>query len=617
MAVNRYDEAAPVQYVSQYVPIPFQELFAMTKYYGDEIKAARKELNEYAKSVGEFQSLLTKDVDNYHRIALNDNIQRVMNEAVANPNVMKSAAWRSSMAGALNSVDYASLSKLKKSAEQADLYDKLYKSLAAQGKMPPGWEPNYFDTYSTVDTGKVFNETPLPYTTINDMVHPYVNDLKPEYINTRGGYDYYGVSASRAEAQVDQRRSELLARQDVQRIIKMYQNAGLSKQDAENAFFDHAKTAAKEKAWENRTPNQYALLQARQNFELAKEAIKAGKKGKGSGKDEDQPHLTRKELMDYDLANKSNNWVKQNPELLQLVPSIQKLYQTATATGSKEDIDAYNTAQNEFIMEWQQSVNNDRNDHLKQEFEKVSKFKLTDDPQSNKNYSRDGYLRGAKSAIKSISTTIGFNSADNNGDILITSLGGVPQEYTTNRGSKQNVYEFVNSMGFVLPEELFAQGTGTNSVKVSRSSWGEDDDLFPVKQAVEEGRLQNVQFIPDNFENLVQMGNTKYVSGKLRIPVKDIENEFGTHLGSAVPFSGQSTKSSLKEYFDAKEITYGEDNKYYEIDIYRALPSDTNAEYWNRVNGIYENTPSQGGIGGATQAADMMLPIQESIIRGN
>ena len=45
---------------------------------------------------------------------------------------------------------------------------------------------------------------------------------------------------------------------------------------------------------------------------------------------------------------------------------------------------------------------------------------------------------------------------------------------------------------------------------------------------------------------------------------------------------------------------YGEDNKYYEIDIYRALPSDNSTEYWNRVNGIFENTPSYGGIGGAT-----------------
>lgn len=56
MAVNMYDEAAPIQYVSQYVPnpIPFQELVMLGKYYGDEIKAARKELNDYAKSVGEF-----------------------------------------------------------------------------------------------------------------------------------------------------------------------------------------------------------------------------------------------------------------------------------------------------------------------------------------------------------------------------------------------------------------------------------------------------------------------------------------------------------------------------------------------------------------------------------
>lgn len=96
------------------------------------------------------------------------------------------------------------------------------------------------------------------------------------------------------------------------------------------------------------------------------------------------------------------------------------------------------------------------------------------------------------------------------------------------------------------------------------------------------------------------MGNTKYVSGKLRIPVKDIENEFGAYIGSAMPFSTQSTRSSLKEYFDVKEVTYGEDNKYYEIDIYRALPSDNSTEYWNRVNGIFENTPSYGGIGGAT-----------------
>lgn len=614
MAVNRYDQAAPVQYVSQYVPIPFQELVTLGKYYTDERKAAEKELSNYIKNIGDFHSLISKDNESYRNIALNDQLKARLNEAISNPSVMKSAVWRSGLFGDINNVDYASLSKLKASAEAAKVYDAAVKKLAMEGKMPPGWEPDYFNTYSTVDSGQVFNATPLPYTTVGDMVHPLVDNLKSEYINTRGGYDYYGVSESRAEDQVDGNKLELLARKDVQRMISMYQSMGMSRKDAEDTFFTQAKTAAREKAYENRTPNQYALLDAQYRYQIAKEAAK----NKGRGGSSDESHLTRRQLIDYDLANKSNKWIKENPELTKAIPIIQALRERAVETGAQEDVDMFNNAQNEFIMNWQQSVNSNRSDYMKEQFEKTAKFKPTDDPKSNKNYSRDGYLRGAKSAVKSISGTIGFNSADNKGDILLTSVGGVPQEYTTDRGNKQNVYEFASSAGFVLPEELFAQGTNTDRVTVERSDWWfTADDPFPFKQSLEEGRLQNVQFIPDNFENIVQMGNTKYVSGKLRIPVQDIENEFGTYIGSAMPFSTQSTRSSLKEYFDAKEVTYGEDNKYYEIDIYRALPSDNSVEYWNRVNGIFENTPSYGGIGGATQAADMVLPSQESTLSIN
>lgn len=611
--INRYDQAAPVQYVSQYVPIPFQELVMLGKHYADERKAAEKELSSYIKNIGDFHSLITKDNESYRDIALNEQLKARINEAVANPSVMKSAAWRSGLFGDINSVDYASLSKLKASAEAAKVYDTAVKKLAMEGKMPPGWEPDYFNTYSTVDSGQVFNATPLPYTTVGDMVHPLVDNLKSEYINTRGGYDYFGVSDSRAEDQVDRNKSELLARQDVQRMIGMYKSMGMSRESAEDLFFTQAKTAAREKAYENRTPNQYALLDAQYKYQIAKEAAKA--KGKGGSKD--NPHLTRRQLIDYDLANKSNKWIKQNPELLKAQSDVLLLYKKAIETGTQEDANAFNEANNELIINWQQSANSNRSDYMKEQFEKTAKFKPTDDPKSNKNYSRDGYLRGAKSAVKSISGTIGFNSADNKGDILLTSIGGVPQEYTTNRGNKQNVYEFASSAGFVLPEELFAQGTNSNRDSVKRRDWYTANDAFPFKQSLEEGRLQNVQFIPDNFENIVQMGNTKYVAGKLRIPVNDIENEFGAYIGSAMPFSTQSTRSSLKEYFGAKEITYGEDNKYYEIDIYRALPSDNSAEYWNRVNGTFENTPSHGGIGGATQAADMVLPSQESILSVN
>lgn len=282
MAVNRYDQAAPVQYVSQYVPIPFQELFAMTKYYGDEIKAARKELSDYAKSVGEFQSLLTKDVDSYHRIALNDNIQRVMNEAVANPNVMKSAAWRSSMASALNNVDYTSLSKLKKSAEQADLYDKLYKSLAAQGKMPPGWEPDYFGTYDTLEERKIFNATPLAYETMVDRMKPYFDNLKPSYLETKNGYDYFGIDDKTILRQIDAFKSDILSNPLNQRDMQRWIAAGATKEEAQNMLLRQAFTAGQEATYRTREINPFDKINAQVNAAARKAGLGGGNTPNGA-----------------------------------------------------------------------------------------------------------------------------------------------------------------------------------------------------------------------------------------------------------------------------------------------------------------------------------------------
>ena len=262
MAVNMYDEAAPVRYVSQYVPnpIPFQELVALGKYYGDEIKAARKELNDYAKSVGEFQSLLTKDVDSYHRIALNDNIRRIIDEAVANPSVMKSAAWRSSMAGALNSVNYADLSKLKKSAEQADLYDKLYKSLAAQGKMPPGWEKDWYSTYDTLGEQKIFDKTPLAYQSVDDLAWEYVKDLPDTFLYNKNGYNWYGVSEETALKQIGDNSHELLSHPIIQRHIEMLKASGMNEDEAVTNVINRAKLTALRKAHKKPELDQYAYL---------------------------------------------------------------------------------------------------------------------------------------------------------------------------------------------------------------------------------------------------------------------------------------------------------------------------------------------------------------------
>ena len=272
--VNRYDQASPYEYVSQYVPVPFQELVTLGKYYADERKAAEKELNDYAKSIGEFQSLLTKDVDSYYNIALNSNIRRMMDEAIANPNVMKSAAWRSGMASALNSVDYSSLSKLKKSAEQADLYDKLYKSLAAQGKMPPGWEKDWYSTYDTLEEKKIFDKTPLAYQSVDDLAWEYVKDLPDTFLGSRNGYNWFGVNEETALKQIGDNSHELLTHPVIQRHIQMLMSTGMDEQTAVNDVMNRAKLTALRKVHETPELDQYSFLNAKARVTAATNAAK-------------------------------------------------------------------------------------------------------------------------------------------------------------------------------------------------------------------------------------------------------------------------------------------------------------------------------------------------------
>lgn len=270
MAINRFFK--PVDY--EYTPIPFQELVTLGKYYADERKQAEKDLADYIKKANEFTSLISKDVDTYNKTAFNPQIKQYIEQAASNPSVMKDMGWRSGLQAAVNAVDYGMLNKLKSSAESAKVYNAAVQKLAMEGKMPPGWEPNYFDTYSTSDSG-VFNATPLAWQSRNDIVHEYVDNLKPGYIDTKNGYDIYGVSEERTLAQVNAAESEIMNLPVIQRNLEkrsmMYQRMGMSEEDAfVKAYqeeWDEVKNEAREKAWFDRRENQYSLLQKRAELE--------------------------------------------------------------------------------------------------------------------------------------------------------------------------------------------------------------------------------------------------------------------------------------------------------------------------------------------------------------
>ena len=264
MAVNRFYK--PVDY--EYSPIPFQELVTLGKYYADERRQAEKDLASYIKQANEFTSLISKDVDTYNKTAFNDQIKQYINQAASNPSVMKDMSWRSGLQAAVNTVDYGMLNKLKSSAESAKTYNAALQKLAMEGKMPPGWEPNYFDTYSTADSG-VFNATPLAYETMGETIKPYMDNLKDSYLYTEGGYDYYGVLPETIATQIDAFKSDILSNPIVQRKIQRYVDSGASRETAISNVLTEANIAGLEFARRNRTANPYSEINAK--------AIAAGK----------------------------------------------------------------------------------------------------------------------------------------------------------------------------------------------------------------------------------------------------------------------------------------------------------------------------------------------------
>lgn len=182
MAVNRFSTPVENQYISQYVPIPFEQLYALGKEYNNAVDKSIAGLTQYNKEWQNFKSPIKKDVEDYNKIVMNPQIKSLVEQATANPDNLKSANFRRSLQTAINNVDYASLNKLKSSAENAYNYLNTAKQLAASGRYNKDWDTVDFDTYSTLGSDKIFDEvSPIQYKNLQEIVNPYVKDIKETF----------------------------------------------------------------------------------------------------------------------------------------------------------------------------------------------------------------------------------------------------------------------------------------------------------------------------------------------------------------------------------------------------------------------------------------------------
>lgn len=259
MAVNRFNTPVESEYISQYVPIPFEQLYALGKEYNTRLDKAYEQMASHIEKYKDFQSPSAVDTARWNQIMQTNVIDRV-NALMANPDNLKTQAGRAEIQNIINSMPYGEMNELKQSRDAMLQRQKLEQQLSLAGKYNPLWHGMDYTNYNTDKQG-VFNDLNLlPYTSELDIVKPFVDNLKSSYIGTNGLYDIRGVSKERTAQQVDANKSAILSSPFSQKHIEILQRQGLTREQAEQEYMNRIYTAAGEFAYQDIEVNPLQLL---------------------------------------------------------------------------------------------------------------------------------------------------------------------------------------------------------------------------------------------------------------------------------------------------------------------------------------------------------------------
>lgn len=618
MAYNRFHKP-----IERYVPIPFQELMTVGRELNRQRELAEGELNANIRQFGKFISPSRVDMENYNKESIGK-LAPFLEQAQANPEVMKDAAWRASLQTQLNNIDYAKLGMLEQSANNLREGLKMRAQMEAEGLYNPNWDRSDIPNYDTLGSKEVFSDiTPVKYMTANDLSNKYFDNLKAGDLGPvwRDGVKYraIGNSAEDLEKIYDTYENDLINSPQGREYMRQFISDNGGDINAARSAFRSMIIASQM----DRTLRP--SLEVDQGW-LAKEKLNAAR---AAAVPQPQPEIvspTRKQQIGNNIVEKVITQMSKLPSDVQdeymLYSSTAEMYaekynkamEAYNKSGKDEDLIYANQLKSRAMQTANQANSVYFNNIMRDAFKTTANFDLNNDPTKNEKYNREGYIAGAKAAVRSISGTTALHNISDGGDPLLTKAGGIPEEYTTKDGRKENVYSFNNSAGFLLPETILQFGTNTKPIKTTREAGVLRDNSFPLREAIETGSIRNVLFKPNAQDNILQIDNRKMINGKILISKKELEDNiennwffdpsgfFPTSLIYGPIAGRQSPSDAIKEQYNAKEVVYGDNNIWYEMDASYVIPDDDNDEYWYDVNQLRENSPSSGGIGGASQA---------------
>lgn len=250
MAANMYDQAAQAQFINTYVPINFGELYRIGAAQKAAVDEAAQQFGTQLQKFGEFQSPSQIDTQRYYDLTIGrQDFQNAINQMVSNPDALKDAAFRSQLQSMINSVDYGTLSNLRSSRDAMLKRLEVNQKLMLENRFNPLWHDVDFANYDTVNS-KIFDDiTPLPYMSVRELVEPYVNNLKGEFLGAKNGFLWNGVTDEMTDAQLQKNLSSIQNTPQYQKYLETYQKMGLNPEQAQQQLLNEIYTAGREYTW--------------------------------------------------------------------------------------------------------------------------------------------------------------------------------------------------------------------------------------------------------------------------------------------------------------------------------------------------------------------------------
>lgn len=261
MAANMYDQAAQAQFINTYAPINFGELYRIGAAQKAAIDEAAQQFGAQLQRFNEFQSPSLIDTQRYYDLTVGRNdFQNAINQMVSNPDALKDAAFRSQLQSMINSVDYAALSNLKSSRDAMLKRQEINQRLMLENRFNPLWHDVDFANYDTLGSKKIFDDiTPLPYMSVRELVEPYVNNLKGEFLGSKNGFLWNGVTNEMTDAQLQKNLSSIQNTPQYQKYLETYQKMGLNPEQAQQQLLNEIYTAGREYTWNKADRDSVAI----------------------------------------------------------------------------------------------------------------------------------------------------------------------------------------------------------------------------------------------------------------------------------------------------------------------------------------------------------------------